>query len=615
MGIGLNWQGMADGYQGFKSEQRRLAEDERRAAADAQALKDQAYQEETRNRQRYDWSETDRKKRQDKESDAAYLARFKEDAPPTAAAPVAALPADVAPPAGPDSITTQAVPDLAAGISALPPAAGPGTAPAAPFTMPADVDPGAQYMTPPGPMAKSAAPAAPIAPVAQAAPTAPPTPAPVQQGNQAAPLNNMTPAQKAKLLAQAEAQFGMRHGPGTAAPSQSAAPSQVAPVAAPPAAVFEQASGMPKPRPMSNILDMLDNRITNAARRGDSTTQEYAAARDFLTKARSEGVIQAVGAWVRGDYPGGMKLYNDIGQYGGAKIIGTPVDTTTVINGVTVPTHIIQILNEDGSSAIVNTAQDEHKLQSLADRVKQGQEAGKLAETSKFHTDGNANDKAKNEATDRYQQGMLGVKQRENEIYAAKTAAEAKAKQDAPIWTTGDDDFLTTRFTSKDEVTGKSTFDGEAFQFTKALAVPWSRDHGGDSASARAYAMKVDTNLRLQAKDNPEILRKLRQDTLRKIGAGFAPAAPPPNADAGKGAGNKPATPTTTPTPPPAKAPANGDMMEQWVNEKLMGAFDGPAKYAEIAKTNPNPAIRKAAAALYAKSQQAAQEPQSSNAL
>ncbi|ATQ79248.1 hypothetical protein CR152_32245 (plasmid) [Massilia violaceinigra] len=64
---------MAAGFQGYQDGQRRIAEDEQRAAAEARRAKadkradsDAAFQEEARSRQRYDWNEVDRIKAADK---------------------------------------------------------------------------------------------------------------------------------------------------------------------------------------------------------------------------------------------------------------------------------------------------------------------------------------------------------------------------------------------------------------------------------------------------------------------------------------------------------------------------------------------------------------------
>lgn len=44
--------------------------------------------------------------------------------------------------------------------------------------------------------------------------------------------------------------------------------------------------------------------------------------------------------------------------------------------------------------------------------------------------------------------------------------------------------------------------------------------------------------------------------------------------------------------------PTADDNMRAWVKDKLLGPLDGPGKYAEIAKTHPNPAVRRAAQQL-----------------
>lgn len=90
--MGINWGGIAAAYQGAKEEQRRIADDERRATEAAEAKREAEFRDELRGRQRTEWTEADRIKAADKKDRDEVNAEF--DAKNKAAE--AASPADVA---------------------------------------------------------------------------------------------------------------------------------------------------------------------------------------------------------------------------------------------------------------------------------------------------------------------------------------------------------------------------------------------------------------------------------------------------------------------------------------------------------------------------------------
>jgi len=79
----INWAGMAAAVQGAQAEQRRIADDERRARAAAREEQDAAFREEARDRQRSEWAEADRIKAEDKADreavDKEFAAAFNAD--------------------------------------------------------------------------------------------------------------------------------------------------------------------------------------------------------------------------------------------------------------------------------------------------------------------------------------------------------------------------------------------------------------------------------------------------------------------------------------------------------------------------------------------------------
>jgi flagellum-specific peptidoglycan hydrolase FlgJ len=692
MGFGINWTGAAAGYNAYRVEQRRQEDEERRRRADAQLEKDHAYQDEVRSRQRYEWSETDRVRDQNKATASKY---WEDPAADSTAAATASTPA----------------------------------APSAPSTGPAAPDDGGPQTMP------VADPAADIAPAPMATASKPPVP--LVDGLEGAPPQRAI------------------------APDMTAAPPAAAAPAAPPAAApaapaadsvtpsLQQPAGIPKPRDMRSMLGMYETMLNSAAKRGDVNPQAYVQTRELLNKMRTEGVTQAMEAFGRGDFAGGMALYNGLGENRG-RIVGTPQQaTTTLPNGMEVPTWKLQIANSDGSRTDIDTALNQFQAMGLKDRLDVMDKAAQRKSDGEYKTTMAEAAKQNAETTAGYRRDQNAHYEREDRNKAAEIAAKhAQSAEQAANWTKEADAYLVSTTKTKDQ-DGNEVYDGDGFTFAKTVGIDYARQHGGDAMSGAGVAVGVNNQLKaLAAADvakNPKLdlataLRNRRAEYLKHAiratpaqgggqagpeqanfggtygaaakragdalgvdpnvvlaqwgmetgwgksivpgtnnlgnikdftGAGveatdnqngsvdkyqqfdspdvFAdhyvdlirrkyPGAMGAGADAARfGAALKAggyaedpdyaakvqasyrmlankAAPSAAQKPPgkPAAKPAapagpsDEAMTEAWVNDKLIGPLDGPAKYQQIATTHPNPAVRKAAARLYAKAQEQA---------
>jgi hypothetical protein len=159
-------------------------------------------------------------------------------------------------------------------------------------------------------------------------------------------------------------------------------------------------------------------------------------------------------------------------------------------------------------------------------------------------------------ATERYQQGMLGVHQAELGIKrdaanarAAGGAGGAGAADAAPVWDDKASTFLRQKFTITDPTTGATAVDGAGLQFGKAMSLAFARRNGGDLDSAIGGAFDIDARLRAAATDPKGGYDAGKHNALR------AQALQSLSAPRAAQSGPQPAAPAPTPTPAPAAVP------------------------------------------------------------
>lgn len=155
-------------------------------------------------------------------------------------------------------------------------------------------------------------------------------------------------------------------------------------------------------------------------------------------------------------------------------------------------------------------------------------------------------------ATERYQQGMLGVHQAELGIKRDALSARGSGGEgtsDGPVWDDKASAFLRQKFTVTDPTTGETRVDGSGLQFGKAMALAFARRNGGDLDSAIGGAFDIDARLRAAATDPKGGYDAGKHNALR------AQALQSLSAPRAAQSGPQPAAPAPTPTPAPAAVP------------------------------------------------------------
>lgn len=585
MGLGINWTGAAAGYNAYRDEQRRQEDTERRRVEDEARKSDRAYQDEVRSRQRYEWSEADRIRNQNKASNAQYVRDHRmpgdpEDPAPATAPATAPDPATGAPSAAaPDDggPQTQPVADPAAGITPLP-ATDTGTQ-APPLDASLAGAPVADMAAAPTPMPTSAA-----APV--------PAPAPAGQGAPANPGQAAAPALPAQ-------------GPANPVPT----------AAAPPAALVAPAGGIPKPRQMGSILGMYENMLEAAAKNGDVNPQAYLQTRELLNKMRTEGVTQGLEAMARGDFAGAVALNNSMGTNQISIVPGSIQQTTTTLpTGQVVPTYKLRVVNSDGSRADIDTALNQFQTLKLTERLELMDKTAQHTSDAAYKT-GMVEAAKKNADTQEKWRGDQARNAEDANLVRMMTGGARGANNAAKL----DDKAFKQALDLNEHLYSYVGEDGKDIQVAPAKSLYGNMllRLGDDKAyhvmaELRAEAVKNATDPKTHVMDQAAFLKYFNTSIaaadarMRKGAATSATATAPAKAPQPK------AQPSVVqkPAAAPAAAPSDDAMMENWVDQKLMGPFDGPSKYREIARTNPNPAIRSAAQRLYDKANATAAQDQ-----
>lgn len=315
---------------------------------------------------------------------------------------------------------------------------------------------------------------------------------------------------------------------------QKASPVAVAPVGMPQAAPATQAEGVApvasgmrttpgKPTGMAASMDYFIRRAELDMQHGKIDGPGMAALYQLRNSTAKEGLNEAIQLLAKGDNAGAMRQFNENGDMKGWSVVSSE-DGVFDHGGAKLPTKIVTVRADDGSTRIVNTAQQLVQNQRITDLIAQAQKGVEMGDR---RDDAKGARRIQQQQADTQEQYRLDQAENMREQRRLQAAGlDAKTSTTAPIWTKEDDTFLKDQYSSKDELTGNKTFDGEGLQFAKQVAVARSRFNGGDSATASAYALSADANLKAQSKGDPVMLRKLRTEALQKLAA----AAPRPAA-------------------------------------------------------------------------------------
>lgn len=585
MGLGLNVIGAAAGYNAYRDELRQQAKDERDAADAAALAQQRAFQEEERSRQRYDWSETDRIRNDRKASAAGYWDQFKQPdagagaastatgvtavADPNAAA--ASPPAPAAAPAPAPIGIAASMADPAAAVQTTPvadPASG-----IAPMVKGADLQPTPFDASPDG------APPQPVV-AGYAGAAAPPAPAPATAP--AAP--DGTPGTTG-LATPADVPASIATAPAAAAPTSAPA---TAPASAPTAPALAPVAGIPPPRKMGTMLGMFAYQLDNAAKKGDVAPEAYLQTRDLLNKMSTEGITQALQAFDRGDFSGGIALYNGMGENNGAKIIGDPVRTTTTLpDGSVVPTYKL-VIDADGHRSEIDTALNLFQTMGLKDRLELIDKGLQRKDMTDFHKGSLEVQKVHADAAMKQADVMEGYRKDQatnqanaNLVRLLTAGAGRAAKMDDKAF--------------KDALDLNEHLYSYAGDDGKNIAIPQAKALYGNMmlrlgdpdkayqvmSAFRAEAVKDATDAKTGVVDNAKFLRSFNTQVAAADAAmrqGTGPAAPAAQGTPAAGATANGAAPPKRPAATPApSSPPSPPAKKVWIGNDYV---DNPA-YAE----------------------------------
>lgn len=339
--------------------------------------------------------------------------------------------------------------------------------------------------------------------------------------------------------------------PADAMPSPTAAPDSVPASASPPAAqastlppvqpqgmpqaapapgaaaVAPQAAGLAAPVPahkltsMASSMDYFIRRAEIDMQHGKIDGPGMAVLYKMRSSAAKEGLNESIQLLAQGDNAGAMLKFNENGDLKGWSVESS-VDGVFEHAGAKLPTKIVKVKADDGSTRTINTAQAMVQNQRIEDLILQAQKGTDMEDRRTDAKEGRKIQQQNATTQENYRLDQADNMREQRRLQGLGIDAKTTAGT-APIWGKEDDTFLKEQYSIKDEVSGNKTFDGEGMQFAKQVAVARSRSNGGDAATASAYALTADANLKAQAKGDPVKLRQLRTDALQKL------AVPSPN--------------------------------------------------------------------------------------
>lgn len=309
--MGLNFAAAAAGYQGYKQEERQLAEDEQQAAAAARAAKDNAFVDEVRARQRADWKQTDRIKADDKADLLSVNAQFAQHRAGAASATAATEQATAEDEVRKDQTHAEIAQALDQTTTA--PERLLSDRPAAPAPSTAKQPDAPVYTAPKG--------------VPDAAPTAPQL-----EPNTAPTSPRLAPAVSAKLME------------------------------------LRGAAGVPRPQSFNDTLEIQTELARRKNARGDLSPKDYAQQLAFIQRTHDEGVHHALSTFARGDYEGGVATFNRVGNNTGAQLIKGEQGNTD-IDGRAHPTHFVTLENPDGTRSRIDVVKAQNQLRDLGSQL------------------------------------------------------------------------------------------------------------------------------------------------------------------------------------------------------------------------------------------------------
>jgi hypothetical protein len=311
---------------------------------------------------------------------------------------------------------------------------------------------------------------------------------------------------------------------------------------------------------------------------------------------KREGMDQAIKLLGQGRYQEAQDLFNSQGDHTGVTVVSSK-DSTFNIGKTAVPTKIVTLRKEDGTTRTINTAEAQYQMIDMAKQIDQAQ-AGQKVENDRVQGENTA---SHYRAVEGNQAATLGLQREEFNAKTPEGVIAAKEKAlGRPL--TIDERQEVTGISKLPEVvkTRVASLQEQQKTITQVIAKAqadgtWQPGSEGAKALAEQQA-QIALSLRTITEPYLEGTRsKANADPLgiRSVKPGDSAQAGAPKAEAKPSAGAALAAKGTT-------TAADKDMKDAkaWIKDKLIGTFDGPGKYAEIAKSHPDAKIRAAAAAL-----------------
>jgi hypothetical protein len=145
-----------------------------------------------------------------------------------------------------------------------------------------------------------------------------------------------------------------------------------------------QPAGVPQAHNVNTTLDQQLELINRQVTDGRISPQEYAQSVKNINMMKQEGVHDALDLMATGQYQEAIDKYNSVGLRRGVQLVSAK-DGTTMVNGVEQPTKIVTLRSPDGTVSTTDVTQARYQLMSIDQQLAAADKSANTQSVAEYH--------------------------------------------------------------------------------------------------------------------------------------------------------------------------------------------------------------------------------------